>query len=71
MSRHVLSCAPDDALHVVCQTMTDEGLQNMPVLDAHSVPLGVLDVRDAMQALLEQDEQERQFADSIAGVGDR
>ena len=42
----------------------------MPVLSADLKPLGVLDVRDALKALLAQEEyQERLLANYIAGIG--
>ena len=50
--------------------MTAQALQNVPVLGAGSRPLGVLDIRDAMNALLEQDAFEEQLlANYIAGIG--
>jgi hypothetical protein len=50
--------------------MSRRSLQNLPVLDADSKPLGVLDIRDAMKALYEQEElQEHMLADYIAGIG--
>ncbi len=42
----------------------------MPVLGPTAIPLGILDIRDAMKALFEQEErQEQLLADYIAGVG--
>jgi CBS domain-containing protein len=70
MSRSVVSCGPDDDLHSVWQTMVAQGLQNVPVLSADSKPLGILDIRDAMKALFEQEEfQERVLANYIGGIG--
>jgi hypothetical protein len=47
-------------------------VQNVPVLGADSKPLGVLDIRDAMNALFEQEErQEQMLSDYITGIGYR
>ena len=49
--------------------MAARRLQNMPVLDADSKPLGVLDIRDALQALLAAEEyQEQVLINYISGV---
>jgi CBS domain-containing protein len=70
MSRPIVSCSPDDDVHSVWQIMSQQGLQNVPVLDAYSKPLGTLDIRDAMKALFEQEEfQEHMLANYIAGIG--
>ena len=70
MSRDVVSCGPEDDLHATWQLMAARGLQNLPVLGAESRPLGVLDVRDALKALLEQEEyQEQLLINYVAGVG--
>ncbi|MER9445202.1 CBS domain-containing protein [Mesorhizobium sp. M0340] len=70
MSRSVVYCGPDDDLHSVWQTMTAQRLQNVPVLGAGPKLLGVLDIRDAMKALYEQEElQERLLVNYIGGVG--
>lgn len=72
MSRSIVSCTPEDNLRVVWQTMTDHGLQNVPVLAAGTRPVGILDIRDAMHALFEQEERlETMLADYVAGVGYR
>jgi CBS domain-containing protein len=70
MSRSIVSCSPDDDVHSVWQLMAAQGLQNVPVLGADSKPLGILDIRDAMKALFEQEEfQEQQLANYIGGIG--
>jgi CBS domain-containing protein len=72
MSREIISCDPDDDVHDVWRTMVARGLQNVPVLAADSKPSGVLDIRDAMKALFEQEEfQERMLTNYIAGIGYR
>ncbi|MDX8498000.1 CBS domain-containing protein [Mesorhizobium sp. VK4C] len=70
MSRSIVSCGPEDDVHSVWQTMVAQRLQNIPVLGAGSKPLGILDIRDAMKALFEQEEfQERLLANYISGIG--
>jgi hypothetical protein len=50
--------------------MAAQSLQNIPVLSTHSTPVGVLDIRDALNVLFEQEEQdERLLINYIAGVG--
>jgi|SRR3954470_18300883 CBS domain-containing protein len=70
MSRNIVSCGPEDDLYAVWQMMTARELQNMPVLGTDATPLGVLDIRDALKALFEQEEyQERLLSNYVAGVG--
>jgi CBS domain-containing protein len=72
MSRNIISCDPKDELCAVWQVMVAQRLKNMPVLGPDSKPLGVLDIRDAMKVLFEQEQlQEHMLADYIAGVGYR
>jgi CBS domain-containing protein len=72
MSRPIISCGPTDDVYSVWQTMTARKLQNVPVLGANLKPLGILDIRDAMQVLFEQEQfQEQMLVDYIAGVGYR
>jgi CBS domain-containing protein len=70
MSRNVSSCRLKDDLYDTWQKMAAQSLQNMPVLSTDSRPLGVLDIRDALMVLFEQEEQqERLLINYIAGVG--
>ena len=72
MSRNVVSCTRDDDVHVVWQTMSAQSLQNVPVLDLDARPVGILEIGDAMKALIEQDEfEEHMLTDYIAGLGYR
>ena len=72
MTRNIVHCAPEDDLYAAWQNMSARRLQNMPVLSADSKPLGVLDIRDALQALLEQEQyQEQLLVDYVSGVGYR
>ncbi|KGE01314.1 CBS domain-containing protein [Rhizobium sp. YS-1r] len=70
MSRNVISCSPADELQVAWQVMVENRIQNMPVLSADAKPLGVLDIRDALKVLFEQEQlQEHMLANYIAGIG--
>ena len=70
MSRNISSYCPEDDLYATWQTTAAQSLQNMPVLSADSMPLGVLDICSALKVLFEQEEhQERLLINYIAGVG--
>lgn len=70
MSSPFFSCTPNDDLHSIWEAMSARGFQNAPVLGAGAKPIGVLDIRDAMKALFEQEElQEKFLANYIAGIG--
>ena len=52
--------------------MASRQLQNLPLLGDGNQPVGMLDIRDALQAILEREQQqEAQLIDYIAGVGYR
>ena len=70
MSRNIVSCSPEDDLYATWQRMAAQSLQNMPVLSSDSKPLGVLDIRDALKALFEQEKyQEQLLFNYVTGVG--
>src|SRR5262249_20982057 len=70
MSRNIVSCRPDDDLYATWQRMSAQSLQNMPVLGTALEPVGVLDIRDALKVLFEQEEyQERMLFNYVTGVG--
>ncbi|MDH7808666.1 MULTISPECIES: CBS domain-containing protein [Rhizobium/Agrobacterium group] len=70
MSRNIIFCSPSDELQVAWQVMVEHRIQNMPVLGADAKPLGVLDIRDALKVLFEQEQlQEHMLANYIAGIG--
>ncbi|BAB48451.1 CBS domain-containing protein [Mesorhizobium japonicum] len=72
MSSPIVSCGPQDDLHSVWQTMAGLNLQNILVVDNGARPVGMLDIRDAMKALFEQEEvQEQMLSNYVAGVGYR
>jgi CBS domain-containing protein len=70
MSRGVIYCRPEDDLHATWQMMAAQNLQNMPVLNASLVPIGILDIRDALKALFKNEEyQEQLLLNYVGGVG--
>ena len=72
MTGDILHCGPDDDLHAAWQGMSARRLQNMPVLDADLKPLGVLDIRDALEVLFDQEQYQEQLLENyVAGVGYR
>jgi signal-transduction protein with cAMP-binding, CBS, and nucleotidyltransferase domain len=72
MTRDVTFCHPSDWLHDVWSTIKQRGLQNIPVMDQGSRPVGVLNARDALQALLEDAQHEEQLLrDYVSCVGYR
>ena len=52
MTQQVVSCSPDDRLSDVWSKMKQHGLRHIPVIDGRARPLGVINARDALQALL-------------------
>jgi len=72
IGRSIVSCRTDDDIVDVWQIMTARRLQNVPVLDDELRPLGVLDIRDVMQVVIEAEQhQEQALVDYISGVGYR
>ncbi len=70
MSADVLLCAPGDRLHDVWSKMKARGLKNIPVADADGRPIGVLNARDALGALLREVKvEESLLRDYVMGVG--
>ncbi len=52
MTREVVSCRPDDHVTDVWSRMMQHRLRHLPVVDDQSRPLGVVNARDVLQALL-------------------
>jgi CBS domain-containing protein len=70
MTREMLSCGPFDAILDVLAALKARRLQRIPVLDDARNPLGVIYVRDALQALLcEAEAEDELLRDYIQGVG--
>ena len=72
MTRAVATIAGEADLAATWALMAARRLQNLPVLAADRRPVGTLDARDALQALLEAErQQEEQLVRYIDGVGYR
>jgi CBS domain-containing protein len=70
MTRTVITVSPADDLHATWQYMVRQRLQNLPVVGPDRRPVGTLDIRDALAAILEQEEsQEQALINYIAGYG--
>jgi len=70
MTRTVVSFRPDDSLHDVWTTMKHRRLKNVPILDQDSRPIGVVNARDVLEALLEEVEHEEMLLrDYVMSIG--
>ena len=70
MTRAVVSCRPGDLLHDVWKTMKERRLKNVPVLDENRRPIGMLNARDLLEALLEEVEHEEfLLRDYVMSIG--
>lgn len=61
MTRQVVSCRPDDHLSDVWSRMKQHRLRHLPVVDHQSRPLGIVNARDVLQALLTTVENETEL----------
>jgi CBS domain-containing protein len=72
MTKDVVHCLEGDLLHEVWTNMKARGFIHIPVIDRNSRPSGVINARDALQALLgEVRDQESLLRDYIMGMGYR
>lgn len=70
MTRSVRHCRPQQPLSEVLTIMHTHGLGHIPVLDEGSRPVGVVDARDALRALLADEQyEEALLRDYVMGVG--
>jgi len=70
MTRTVITASPADDLQATWEQMVRRGLQNLPVIGPDRRPIGTLDIRDALAAILRQEEsQEQALINYIAGYG--
>jgi CBS domain-containing protein len=70
MSTDVVFCRPTDQLYDTWKSLVANQLLNLPIVDPQSRPVGVLDSRDALKALLEAELYQEQLLESyVAGVG--
>ncbi|SDG85348.1 CBS domain-containing protein [Pelagibacterium luteolum] len=72
MIQDVMVCGSDDILEDLWIGMRERGLKNIPVVDLNAHPIGVLNARDMLQALLkESHSEEAMMRDYVMGVGYR
>jgi len=72
MTRDVAYCCPTDYLPDVVSAMATRGFVHIPVIDEYSRPLGVVNVRDALRALLAEEQYETSLLrDYVMGIGYR
>lgn len=72
MVRDVTYCRPSDRLPDVLSMMAKRGFVHIPVVDDHSKPLGVMNARDALRALLAEEEYEDSLLrDYVMDIGYR
>jgi CBS domain-containing protein len=70
MTQTVTSCRSEDVLHDVLTLMKSRGFVHIPIVDQHSRPCGVVNARDALQALLrEVKDEELVLRAYVMGVG--
>lgn len=70
MTEEILSCLASDRLLDVLVTTKGRGLQRIPVLSETRAPLGIVYMRDALQALLQESKIEDEFLRNyIQGLG--
>ena len=72
MTRDVTSCRSNDLLHDVLTTMKERGFVHIPIVDQQSRPSGVVNARDALQALLKEVKDDQLLLrDYVMGIGYR
>lgn len=72
MTRDATYCHPGDSLHDVLSKMKARGFVHIPIVDQGFTPCGVINVRDALQVLLEEVEHDLSLLrDYIMGIGHR
>lgn len=70
MTTDVISCQPTDLLSDVLALMQKHGLVHVPVLGPDQRPLGVVNARDALRALVDEGQFEQsQLFNYVMGVG--
>ena len=72
MTKDVVHCRPSYPLYEVWSSMKERGFVHIPIIDQHLRPSGVVNARDALQALLgEVKDEESLLRDYVMGIGYR
>jgi len=72
LTREIATCKPEDVLSEVLAMMHKRGLIHVLVVDTDNRPLGVLNARDGLRALLAAgNQEEEQLRNYVMGVGYR
>jgi len=72
MTRDVAYCRPTDALSDVLSMMEQRGFVHVPIVDENSKPVGVINARDALRAMMAEGKYEASLLrDYVMGVGYR
>ena len=72
MTKDVTYCRPGDLLHDVWTIMKERSFLHIPIVGDDSRPLGVLNAREALLALLDGSEHEEALLRNyVTGVGYR
>jgi CBS domain-containing protein len=72
MTEDVVLCRAGDPLEDLWSRMKERGLKNIPIVDQDGRPLGVLNARDMLQALLDESAwEESMMRDYVMGIGYR
>jgi CBS domain-containing protein len=72
MTRDVTYCRPTDYLPDVLSMMAKHGFVHIPVVDEYSKPIGVVNARDALRALIVDEQYEASLLrDYVMGIGYR
>jgi CBS domain-containing protein len=70
MTRTLTYCHPSDALQDVLSIIKEHGFVHIPIVEQDFRPVGVVNARDALQALLvEADDEGLLLRDYIMGIG--
>ncbi|HEU4653379.1 MAG TPA: CBS domain-containing protein [Steroidobacteraceae bacterium] len=70
MTRDVVYCRTTEYLQTVWSRMKERNVLHVPVVDEYDAPVGVLNARDALQALMtEVENEEALLRDYVLGIG--
>ncbi len=70
MTQRVVFCSPNDHVSEVWSKMKQHGLRHIPIIDDQSRPVGIINARDALQALLADAANEAELLrDYLLNVG--